>query len=327
MNRMRLFGLAVVLLASSCRQADLVIYTPTAQSLAAANAPFAPAVQTFSVKLGQAQTLRTSGGATIAFKANSLVLPTNVLATGSATLRVRELRSVGDMLLAGLHTNLPYSSNALLVSAGVYNVQAWQGSTRLRWSSQFAGPASSPASFTTLSTPVPGAGLDTTRMYLWALPLAPNAVANPVADSGGWRRAVQGGPNGSGSILPSGGFYTVNFPLDTISWLNFDQYWRPANNANWTTAQVRVPAGAAETRVYLRPAGYTSLSRTFATADPTLWHNHLPEGTDTQVIVEQLRDGHLYFGAARYIWHQNAIYAPALQPHTAAEIAQLVQLL
>jgi hypothetical protein len=315
----------VLLLASSCRQDDLVIYTPGPDSLSAANRPFAPAVQTFTVNLGQTQSLRTQGGAIIAFEANSLVLPNNTLATGTATLRVRELRTVGDLLLAGMHTNLAVSSSQLLVSGGEYNVQVWQGNTRLRWSRPFIGTGPATAPLPRLSAPVPMAGLDTTRMFLWALPLPQNVPVNAAADSAGWRPAIQGGATGWGPVRPSGGFYHVNFPLDTISWLNFDQYWRPANNANWTTAQVRVPTGATETRVYLRPAGYTSLSRTFATADPTLWQNHLPEGTDTQVIVQQLRDGQLYFGAARYIWHQNSVYTPALKVYTAAEIAQLVQ--
>jgi hypothetical protein len=314
-----------LLLASSCRHDDLVIYSPAANSLATANGPFAPAVQTFTVNLSQAQTLRTQGGATISFGANSLVLPNNTVATGTATLRVRELRTVGDMLLAGMHTNLATSSAQLLVSGGEYNVQVWQGITRLRWSSPFIGSGPATPSWPRLSAPVPTAGLDTTRMFLWAMPLNRNAAANGSADSVGWRPAIQGGATGWGPISPSGGFYNVNFPLDTISWLNFDQYWRPAGNANWTTAQVRVPAGATETRVYLRPVGYTSLSRTFATADPTLWQNHLPEGTDTQIIVQQLRDGQLYFGAARCIWRQNSIYTPALKPYTAAEMAQLVQ--
>ncbi|MDO7848058.1 hypothetical protein Q5H92_16960 [Hymenobacter sp. M29] len=325
MKRISLLSVATVLLASSCRQEDLVIYTPTATSLAAANGRYAPPVQTFTLNLGQAQTLRTNGGATISFKANSLVLPNNALATGTATLRVRELHSVGDLLLAGMHTDVAYFNNQLLVSAGEYNVQAWQGSTRLRWSSQFVGTAAPAAGLTTLSAPVPTAGLDTTRMFLWALPLAPNAGVRAAADSVGWQPALQGGQSQWAAVRANGGYYNVNFPLDTISWLNFDQYWRPANNSNWTWAQVRVPVGATETRVYLRPVGYTSLSRTFATADPTLWRNHLPEGTDTQVIVQQLRDGQLYFGTARYVWRQNSIYTPDLQLRTAAEIAQLMQ--
>ncbi|MFD2718563.1 hypothetical protein ACFST9_07540 [Hymenobacter monticola] len=325
MNRLVLTGLGVTLLASSCRQDDLVLYTPAADSLAAATRPFAPAVQTFTVNLGQAQTLRTRGGATIAFAANSLALPNNALATGTATLRVRELRTVGDMLLTGMHTNLAVSSAQLLVSGGEYNVQVWQGNTRLRWSSPFIGSGPATPGWPRLSAPVPTAGLDTTRMFLWAMPLNRNAAVNGAADSVGWQPAIQGGATGWAPVRPSGGFYSVNFPLDTISWLNFDQYWRPVNNANWTTAQVRVPAGATETRVYLRPVGYTSLSRTFATADPTLWQNHLPEGTDTQVIVQQLRDGQLYFAAERYIWRRNAVYAPALKAYTAAELAQLVQ--
>ncbi|MDO7853772.1 hypothetical protein [Hymenobacter convexus] len=327
MKRISLLSVAIALLASGCRREDLVIYTPTATSLAVAYQPYAPPVQSFSVNLGQGQTFRTSGGATISFKANSLVLPTNTLATGTATLRVQELHSVGELLLAGMHTNVAYFNNQLLVSAGEYRVQAWQGSTRLRWSSQFAGTAGSAPNLTTLSAPVPTAGLDTTRMFLWALPMVQNVGVRAAADSMGWQPAVQGARTAWSPLPASSGFYNVNFPLDTISWLNFDQYWRPVNNSNWTTAQVRVPAGATETRVYLRPVGYTSLSRTFATADPTLWQNHLPEGTDTQVIVQQLRDGQLYFGTARYVWRQNSIYTPALQPHTAAEIAQLVQLL
>ena len=114
-------------------------------------------------------------------------------------------------------------------------------------------------------------------------------------------------------------------PLDSISWLNFDQYWQPNTSAVWSSAQVQVPGGATETRVYLRPVGYTSLSRTFPVANSAsspLWTARLPNGTDVQVIVLQAREGKLYFGTGRYVWQADLLMTPALQELSAAEIVQ-----
>ncbi|GAB3863828.1 hypothetical protein GCM10028824_00570 [Hymenobacter segetis] len=322
--------LGVALLAA-CRKDDVVICDPVATPATFADLrAAAPAVQTFTFALGQAQSLRTAGGATVSFPANAFVLPDGSVAAGSATLRVRELHSVGDMVLAGLHTNVAFQNTGLLVSAGEFNVQAWLGSTRLQWKRAVGAAAIQP----TLATPVPTSGLDTTRMLLWKLPFAANGAVPVVADSAsGWqpgRLQNQGQGQGQSSWLPlpaTSGLYTAVLPLDSISWINFDQYWRPASNAAWTWGQVRVPAGASETRVYLRPAGYTSLCRTFATADPTLWQNHFPDGTDVQAIVVQIRDGQFYFGTQRYTWRLGQAMAPTLEALSAAEVVRRIRLL
>jgi len=310
------FGLLALAVLTACHKDDVVVCTPAASAGFDSLTSAGPATQSYTFALNQAQQLHTLGGAVIRFGANAFVLPSGAVATGMATLRVRELRTVGDMVLAGLHTNLQGNPSALLVSAGEFNLQVWQGNTRLRW--QPVAVASQPP-LPTLATPVPTTGLDTTRMYLWKLPFP----ANTAPDTMGWqpvRQAPQGFWN---PILANNGFYTAALPLDTISWLNFDQYWRPVAPANWTWARVQVPAGAVESRVYIRPVGYTSLSRTFPVAnDPTLWTNHLPDGTPVQVIVLQFRDGQLYFGVQAYTWRQGAVMTPQLQALSAADVAQ-----
>ncbi|WP_210517511.1 hypothetical protein [Hymenobacter terricola] len=310
-----------------CQNDTLLFVSPTSVTeLNSLLLPNAPAVQTFGFTLSQPQTLHTAAGATLSFPANAFVLPNGSVATGRAELRVRELRSVGDMVLAGLNTNVALAANRLLVSAGEVNLQVWQGSTRLRWKPALAtGPAPAGPS---LAFPVPTGGLDTTRMFLWNLPVAGNPAAAPADSMAGWQPALLTGQSAWSPLLQANGFYTAALPLDTISWINFDQYWRPAAGpaARWTWAQVRVPAGATETRVFLRPAGYTSLCRTFGTpGDPTLWSNHFPEGTDVQAIVLQARDGQLYFGTQRYTWQQNAVMAPPLQALSAADIVQRIR--
>ncbi|MBO2008174.1 hypothetical protein [Hymenobacter negativus] len=325
MKQLAFLCLGVALLAA-CRKDDVIICDPLATATFADLRAAAPAVQTFTFDLGRAQSLRTTGGATISFPANSFALPNGTLATGQATLRVRELHSVSDMVLAGLHTDVGGRTNALLVSAGEFNIQFWQGATRLQWQRSVT-TANTPQP--TLSTPVPASGLDTTRMFLWKLPFAANGALPVKADSVGWQpAALQVNPQGQffwPSLPASSGLYTAVLPLDSISWTNFDQYWRPTSNAVWTWNQVRVPAGASESRVYLRPAGYTSLCRTFGTNDPTLWENHFPNGTDVQAIVIQIRDGQFYFGTQRYNWQPNVVMAPTLEALSSAEVVQRIR--
>lgn len=327
-NTMKHFAflcLGVALLAACNKEDDVIICPPAAVTFADLRAA-APAVQTISFDLGQAQSLHTAGGAVLAFPANAFVLPTGSVATGQGTLRLRELHSVGDIVLAGLHTDA-YQHTGLLVSAGEFNVQVWQGSTRLQWLQPVS--ASVPRIQPTLATPVPATGLDTTKMFLWKLPIAANGVLPVVADSvNGWQRGLL--PNGTQGpiwpvLRPTGGIYTAVLPLDSISWINFDQYWRSVSGAVWSWNQVRVPSGASETRVYFRPAGYTSVCRSFATNDPTLWQNHFPNGTDVQAIVVQIRDGQFYFGTQRYNWQANLVMTPTLQALSAAEVVQRIR--
>lgn len=325
MNRITCFLLAAAGLLG-CRKDDVVVCaTATLADLRAA----APAVQSFTFTLSQAQSLRTAFGATLAFGANAFILPNGAVATGQAQVRLRELHSVGDILLAGLHTNVSISSKQLLVSAGEFNIQIWQGSTRLRWNPASSVATSPLPTGPSLTTPVPQSGLDTTRMYLWQLPFPANPAAAAVADSMGWQPALQ--RNGASALawkalLPTNGAYSALLALDSISWLNFDQFWRPASNAVWSWANVKVPAGATETQVYLRPAGYTSLCRTFGTPnDPMRWRNHFPDGTVVQAIVLQARNGQLYFGTQTYTWQANAVMSPALEALSAEEVARRIR--
>lgn len=327
MKRYALLCLGLLVLAA-CRKDDIVICDPGVASAFAEVTAAAPPTQTFTFDLGQPHTLRTSRGTIVRFAANAFVLPDGSPATGTAKLRVRELHTVGEIFLAGLHTNLPSYRNQLLVSAGEFNLQAWQGTVRLRWrpvgvATAIPGPS--------LSSPVPRAGVDTVAaMFLWNLPVAASGVGapSPAADSSGWRPVRQGTQSTWNPLLQSGGYYTALLPLDSISWINFDQYWQPTSSAVWSSANVQVPGGATETRVYVQPLGYTSLSRTFPVANSVaapLWTARFPNGTPVQVIVLQARDGKLYFGTERYTWQAGLLMTPPLQELTAAEIVQRVR--
>lgn len=333
MKHLAFLCLGVALLAA-CRQDDDVINC----DLPAATADFvdlraaAPAVQRFTVNLGQAQSFRTLAGATVAFGPNAFVLPNGTVATGQAELRLREIYTVPGMVLADMPTTAQVSRQ-VLGSGGEFNLQVWQGGTRLRMG------AISPTGVVNrlvLTSPAPAAGLDTTRMWLWNQPASP--LAGTRADSAGWLQAfvpnAATGINSSirvntaaspSSVTP---YYSVAIPLDSIGNWNIDQFWsayrnRPAGNIG---VEVPTAVGATATRVYLRPVGFNGLARGYGdAASPTRWKSYLPFGVDVVAVVLQERNGQLYYGTQQFNTAARLIVTPPLQALSAADIIQRIR--
>ncbi len=53
------------------------------------------------------------------------------MATGQGQLRLREIYTVPDMILTNMPTTAAYSRQ-VLISGGEFNIEVWQGTTRLR---------------------------------------------------------------------------------------------------------------------------------------------------------------------------------------------------
>lgn len=331
MKQLAFLCLGMALLAS-CREDDVILCDlPVATSSAFADLrAAAPAVERFTFNLSQAQSFRTRAGATVAFGPSAFVLPNGNVATGQAELRVREIYSVPDMVLADMPTTAQVSRQ-MLVSGGEFNFQVWQGSTRLRMS------PISPTGVVNrlaLTSPVPTAGLDTTRMQLWKQLASP--LAGTPADSSGWQLATL--PNtaagnssvpvslttGPATITP---YYSVAIPLDSIGNWNIDQFWHAYRNNPAGNVGVAVPVAAGlTTRVYFRPVGYNGLARGFqSAASATFWQAYLPYGADVVAVVLQESNGQLYYGTQRFNTAANTIVTPALQALSAAAIVQRIR--
>ncbi|MDB5267886.1 MAG: hypothetical protein JWP58_926 [Hymenobacter sp.] len=323
--------LGVALLAA-CRKDDVVVCDPAVAPATFADLrAAAPAIQTFAFDLNKAQSFRTKGGATLAFNANVYLLPNRQLATGQAQLRVREIYSVPDMVLANLPTTAA-SSRQMLISGGEFDIQVWQGSTRLRmypgWSSGGAG-----RQVLTLTSPVPPAGLDTTPMMLWNQPTAAPNVAGTISDSSAWQLQT----DSTGRATPvtitttsqsTASYYNASLPLDSLSRWNIDQLWHAysANGAGQIGVVVPFTSTTTGTRVYFRPVGYNGLARSYASsAAPTSWSSYLPYGADVIAIVLQERDGLLYFGTQRLTTAAGVVVTPTLEALSAAEIVQRIR--
>ena len=301
-----------------CQKDDILfVGTNTNPALSAVAQRNAPAKQVFSFALNQPQTIRTAAGATLRFPANAFRRPDGLtLATGQAELRVRELYAVPDMLLADMPTTA--ANGQVLISGGEFVIQVWQGTSRLRLP---AAPAPTGAAVgLVLTSPVPLAGLDTTRMQLWNQPARTFATA---IDSGGWVRAA-----GPGRIPIANGQYVVTLPLDSIGSWNIDQFWHAYQTAASVAATVEVPTGAAETRVYFRPVGYNGLARgTAATPAATRWASLLPAGARVVAVVLQHRAGQLYYGTQALTVQAGQIVQPPMEALSEAEIIRRIRLL
>ena len=302
-----------------CQKDDILfIESDAASSLTQLGRNHAPARQTFAFALNQPQTLRTAGGATLSFPANAFRLPDGqTLATGQAELRVREIYAVPDMLLANMPTTAANGEH--LISGGEFTIQAWQGTTRLRLTTP--GLAAGSGGGLRLTSPVPPAGLDTTRMQLWQLP--PRAFAAAAPDSSGWTVT---GPR-TWLAAAANGRYTVTLPLDSIGSWNIDQFWHAYQNNGTVGVSVEVPGGASETRVYFRPVGYNGLARCVATAAPTRWASNLPLGAAVVAVVLQVRGTQLYYGTQPVTTQANQVVQPQLEALSEAEIVRRIRLL
>ncbi len=327
MNRLLLLlGAAGLLLTAGCRKDDVVDCAPTpvppppptASSLTLAEFTRRNSVpgQTFTLVMGQDQTITTKAGATLSFLANSFTLPNGTLATGLAQVRIREIYSVPEMVLANMPTTVANQSSQgaqagrLLVSGGEFSIKVWQNSVRLRLS-QPMGSAG-----VVVQSPRPS-DQDTTRQLSWQQP----AAKGP--DSLGWYlNTAPVVPSNPGTSIS----YRVTFPLDSIGWWNIDQYWSKYQNT--TTAQVEVPTAAyGETRVYLRPIGYNGLARTYIVngSSNTRWQATMPIGAEMVAVVLQSINGQLYYGTQRATVQSGFVFKPTLTAVSEAEAVRLIR--
>lgn len=305
-----LLGVAGLLLLAGCRQDDLIECAPsgpTSTTLAGFTRRNSVASQSFTLTLAQSQTIKTAAGATLTFPANGFLLPTGQVATGTAQVRVREIYSAPDMVLANMPTTMIWRGNTL-ISGGEFNIQVWQGATRLRLSSQFQ---------VVTQSPIP-TGQDTTRQYVWQQTAQGLAV-----DSAGWQRTsfdrVQSLP----------GLYRALLPLDSISWWNIDQFWHAYSASASTQVLVKTSVTMpGETHVYLRPVGFNGLARLWPTtlaSTVTDWQTTMPTGAEMVAIVLQSVNGQLYYGTQRVTISRGLVVSPAVSPVSEAEAVRLIR--
>ena len=308
MNRLLLLlGAAGLLLAASCRKDDLVDCAPATATTSLADFTRRNSVptQTFALALGQQQTITTTGGARLTFPANGFVLPTGSVATGTAQVRVREIYTVPDMVLANMPTDIVRRSD-MLVSGGEFNIQVWQNTTRLQLKPQMP---------VAIESPVPAAQ-DTTRQYVWNQPAAVMA-----SDTAGWRWAS------AQRVQSLPGLYRALVPLDSIGWWNIDQFWHLYSRASLAQVTIKTRATAfGETHVYLRPVGFNGLMRLWpATTAATDWQRVAPTGAEMVAVVVQVVNGQLYYGTQRVSISNGLTITPTLTAVSEAEAVRLIR--
>ncbi|GAB3635542.1 hypothetical protein GCM10027422_11320 [Hymenobacter arcticus] len=303
-----LLGAAGLLLASGCRKDDIVDCAPSTSNLSLADFTRrnAVAVQVFPLVLGPtfaAQDITTSGGAKFSLPAISFLLPTGGPATGTAEVRIREIYTVPDMVLADMPTNIVRQRD-MLVSGGEFNIQVWQNTTRLRLA---------PNQTVAVQSPIP-ADQDTTPQYVWQQPAAVMA-----SDSAGWQQA------NAAAVQKMPSLYRAALPLDSIGWWNIDQFWHAYSTTSLAQVTIKTTATAAgETRVYLRPVGYNGLLKLRPTY-PTDWQNNLPTGADMVAVVLQSINGQLYYGTQRITISNGLTITPAVTAVSEAEAVRLIR--
>jgi len=299
-----LLGAAGLLLAAGCRKNDS--YDPS-QPLADFARRNSVASQAFTLPLGQDQTIKTAAGATLTFPANGFLLPTGQVATGTAQVRVREIYSVPDMVLADMPTNMAWRGN-MLISGGEFNIQVWQGATRLRLGSGLA---------VVTQSPIPAAQ-DTTRQYVWEKPT--NFVA---LDSTGWLQ------NNFERVRSLPGLYRTLLPLDSIGWWNIDQFWGAYATSARTPVTVKTTATApGETHVYLRPVGFNGLARLWPATAANLitdWQTVMPGGTEMIAVVLQSINGQLYYGTQHVTIRSGLVVSPVMAAVSETEAVRLIR--
>jgi len=309
------------LLLASCRKDDLIECYPTTTGVtvpasSASNLSLAEfsrrngvPMQTFNVVLGaQAQTVTTTGGATITLPANGFLLPNGAAASGAAVLKLREIYTVPDMVLTNMPTNQPGRPGDLLISGGEFNIQVYSNSQRLRLA---AGSA------LTMQSPIP-TSQDTTRQYVWRRP-AP--LTSAPFDTTGWTRVSQQ------QVQQLPGFYRATLAFDSLGWCNIDQYWQRYSSNSRTSLLVNTPAnGLSDTRVFLRPVGFNGLGRLYPTnSSGSQWTQSMPPGSEVVVAVLQSIGGQLYYGTQRLVVQANATVTPTLTPVSEATAVQLIR--
>ena len=311
------------LLLAACRKDDLIDCYPTTTSgpipsssisnlsLAEFSRRNGAPVQTFNVVLSaQAQTVTTTSGATITLPANGFLLPNGTAASGAAVLKLREIYTVPDMVLANMPTNQPGRPGDLLISGGEFNIQIYSNSQRLMLA---------PGSAVSVQSPIP-ANQDTTRQYVWRRPAA---LTSAPFDTTGWVRV---GQQQWVQLLP--GFYRATLAFDSLGWCNIDQYWQLYPNSTQMTLKVNTPANPYyDTRVYIRPLNFNGLGRLYPvnTTNGTQWSIPMPLSSEVVVAVLQSRNGQLYYGTQRLVVQANSVVTPTLAPVSEAEAVQLIR--
>ena len=315
MKQLLLAGLAAGLLLAGCRKADVVTCDlPLAPASSSGLAGFSQRnsvpVQTFSLALGQAQTITTSGGARLTFPANSYRLPSGAAATGTAQVAVREIYSVPDMVLANMPTNL-HARGGMLVSGGEFYIRTTQSGMRLQLQ---------PAATVALQSPVP-AGQDTTRQLVFNRPFS------TPADTANWQ-FTNAAPV---KLLPPAS-YLAALPLDSLSWWNIDQFWHAYSQSPSVSITVETPL-ATETRVYLRPVGFNGLlslvklttATTSTNATRTTWQGTMPAGAPMIAVVVQGTGTQLYYGTERFTTQASQVIKPTVTAMSEADIVRLIR--
>jgi hypothetical protein len=305
-----LLGAAGLLFTAGCRKDDIVNCAPSVSNLSLADFARrnAAPTQVFPLVLGPTiapQVITTSGGAKLDFPATSFLLPNGTPATGTAQVRIREIYTVPDMVLANMPTGIWRRGN-MLVSGGEFNIQVWQNTTRLRLA---------PGQVVTLQSPTPAAQ-DTTRQLVWQQPATLLRT-----DSAGWQ------PTNAPRVQTLPGVYRAALPLDSIGWWNLDQFWHAYNSAGVVPVTVKTTATtAAETRVYLRPVGYNGLLQLWA-RNPvdTDWLGYVPTGADMIAVVLQSVNGQLYYGTQRVTISTGLVINPVVTAVSEAEAVRLIR--
>lgn len=291
---------------AGCRPDDRLDCAPASRPVSVADfaGHYSAPTQTFALDLGQRQTIRGSGGATLDFPAHSFELANGSLATGTAQVRLREIYAVPGMVLADIPTTTG-ASGQLLVSGGEFQIQVWQNATRLRFR---PGPTTPTVA---LQSPVP-AGQDTTGQQLWQ-----RRIVSASVDSSGWYPAAPAG------VQAASGTYRAALALDSVSWWSIGRPWLPGQ----PTVQVEVNTPASgDTRVYLRPVGYNALVRLTAVsgAAGARWQASVPPGADLLAVVLQAVNGQLFYGTQRVTTAPNLVITPPLAAVTEAEAARRI---
>ena len=309
-----LLGAAGLLTLAGCRKDDLVecaptgpFTTPPANALALSNFSRKNGVptQTFTLSLDSSRTITTAGGATFTFPARGYLLPAGGVATGTAQVRIREIYTVPDMVLANMPTNVARQPD-MLVSGGEFNIQVWQNTTRLRLA---------PSQLVAVQSPIP-ADQDTTPQFVWQLPASSLAT-----DSAGWQLAT------ATAVQTVPGFYRTSIPLDSVGWWNLDQFWHAYAGGALSRVTVKTTATAAgATRVFLRPVGYNGLLKLGpSTTGGTDWQKDAPTGAEMVAVVLQSVNGQLYYGTQRVTISPGLTISPAVMAVSEAEAVRRIR--
>ncbi|RZK30137.1 MAG: hypothetical protein EOO63_07480 [Hymenobacter sp.] len=257
-----------------------------------------------------AWTATTRGGARLTLPANYFYLPSGALASDTCYLRVREIYSVPDMVLADMPTNTA-QPQSLLLSGGEFSIQAWQGAVRLRATG--ATPNGQLRLLELASSVV--AGQDSVGQQLWQQPFLQGGLL-------GWQTQAS-----YPDVRTQSGLNRASIPLDSLSWWNIDKLWSAYAGASSVATLIEVPvASVGETRVYVRPTGLNGLVRLTASGSAgTQWQASMPLGATMQAIVLQSISGQLYFGTQPFTVRAGAPITPTLTAVSEADAVRLIR--